>query len=172
MKLDKRIINGKRPLTCFDIEEAEKYIGKLCYMCDEYDQFHQLNLIEPTILKGVEDCEIPFHYGNKDRQAEFCLPCEWVTKEKNYRPYTLNEFLDKYKVCANIKIRQRDRTHQYFGKLIGWEFPTDPNTGKQKGDNDAIVCIGGYNFRLIQLFTDYEQYDNNLGIWLPFGVKE
>ena len=50
-------------------------------------------------------------------------------------------------------------------------FPTDPNTGKQNGDNDAIVCIGGYSFKLTELFTDYEQYDNMKDIWVPCGVE-
>ena len=170
MKLDKRIIKGKRPLTCFDIDEAEKYIGKMCYISDNYDFFCDMDLTQQKILKGVEDCEVPFHFDS-DKQAEFCLPCDWVTKEKQYRPYTLNEFLDKYVVCANIRIRQKDRTCQYFGKLIGYQFPTDPNTGKQKGDNDATVCIGGYNFKLTELFTDYEQYDNMKDIWVPCGVE-
>ena len=28
MELDKRIKEGKRPLTCFDLKEAEKFIGE------------------------------------------------------------------------------------------------------------------------------------------------
>ena len=31
MELDKRIKEGKRPLTCFDLKEAEQFIGKKGY---------------------------------------------------------------------------------------------------------------------------------------------
>ena len=162
MELDKRIINGKRPLTCFDVEEAEKYIGKLCYMCDEYDQFHQLNLIEPTILKGVEDCEIPFHYG-KDCQAEFCLPCEWVTKQKRYRPFTLNEFLHIYELGDIVTFKRKYYGHKFARIVTGYE------TNKE-GDK-AIIHIGCYSYLLSVLFADYERLNSEEGEWVPFGVE-
>ena len=34
MELDKRIKEGKRPLTCFDLKEAEKFEGKEGYFSD------------------------------------------------------------------------------------------------------------------------------------------
>ena len=155
MELDKRIINGKRPLTCFDVEEAKKYIGKLCYMCDEYNLFYQLNLIEPAILMGVEDCEIPFHYG-RDYQAEFCLPCDWVTKEK-YRPYTVKEFIDKFPVGSIITFRSkayRVIDTAMFISHCEW-------------DNTVLLCDSEYS--LEELFEEYE-YQNTLGKWVTFGV--
>ena len=166
MRLDKRIINGKRPLTCFDIEEAEKYIGKLCYMCDEYDQFHQLNLIEPTILMGVEDCEIPFHHG-KDCQAEFCLPCDWITKEKRYRPYTLMEFNDKFTVGQPIKYRRKGNE--------GWEKYLILNGYRhEQRDNRTItyIYIGSIPFTLDELFNEYEWQEHYTEDFEPFGVEE
>ena len=166
MELDKRIINGKRPLTCFDTEEAEKYIGKLCYMCDEYDQFYKLNLIEPTILKGVEDCEIPFHYG-RDYQAEFCLPCDWVTKEKQYRPYTLMEFQSKFTIGLPIKFRKKGE--------VGNEMYLILNGYVQKQLKDkTITCIyiGTYTNTLDELFNAYEWFDKDSNTWELFGVEE
>ena len=81
-------------------------------------------------------------YDNGKNQYDFFLPERYIiNSEKQFRPYTLNG------------------------------FPTDPNTGKQNGDNDAIVCIGGYSFKLTELFTDYEQYDNMKDIWVPCGVE-
>ena len=159
MKLDKRIIKGKRPLTCFDIEEAEKYIGKLCYMCDEYNLFYQLNLIEPAILMGVEDCEVPFHFDS-DKQAEFCLPCEWVTEEK-YRPCTLDDF------------------GLHIGDLIRFRRKDDHNIevctmymGYMKNNGIVKVMLGNTYYSLEELFDNYEWFDKDSNTWEPFGVEE
>ena len=159
MKLDKRIIKGKRPLTCFDIEEAEKYIGKLCYMCDEYNLFYQLNLIEPAILMGVEDCEIPFHNG-QDKQAEFCLPCEWVPEEKQFRPCTLDEF--GLNIGDLIKFRKKD-DHDF-------EICT-MYMGYLKTNSIVKVILGECYYSLEVLFNEYEWYDRDSSTWEIFGVE-
>ena len=159
MELDKRIINGKRPLTCFDIEEAEKYIGKLCYMCDEYNLFYQLNLIEPAILMGVEDCEIPFHNG-KDKQAEFCLPCEWVTEEKQFRPCTLDDF--GLHIGDLIRFRKKD-DHDF-------EICT-MYMGYLKTNSIVKVILGECYYSFEVLFNEYEWFDKDSNTWEPFGVE-
>ena len=184
MKLDKRIKKVTDIKTPFseDFEELSNYIGFNVYGTDDVNNFHNLEACFFGALKHVSDDAnysfvidngrpgdtMPFRYMILEKDLE---PKEKQYRQKQYRPYTLNEFLDKYTVCANIRIRQRDRTYQYFGKLIGYGFPTDPNTGKQNGDNDAIVCIGGYSFKLTELFTDYEQYDNMKDIWVPYGME-
>lgn len=175
MKLDERF--KILPFCCFDADKrvATNHIGKKGYFANTISYFSDINLCKYGTLGCILDeskPEEPFYMEeNKLSYGYFIPECFVKPKEKNYRPYTLNEFLDKYIICANIRIRQRDRTCQYFGKLIGYQFPTDPNTGKQKGDNDAVVCIGGYNFKLTELFTDYEQYDNMKDIWVPCGVE-
>ena len=160
MELDKRIINGKRPLTCFDIEEAEKYIGKLCYMCDEYNLFYQLNLIEPAILMGVEDCEIPFHNG-QDKQAEFCLPCEWITKEKKFRPCTLDDF--GLNIGDLIKFRKKEDHEFEIGTMY---------MGYIKTNGTVRVLLGNTYYSFEVLFNEYEWFDKDSNTWEPFGVEE
>lgn len=173
MELDKRF--KVLPFCCFGTDKrvVTNHIGKKGYFANDIDFFKSIDLCEYGTLEKIYCDEAKsFQMREKTTSFRFFIPeCFVKPKEKNYRPYTLNEFLDKYTVCANIRIRQRDRTYQYFGKLIGYEFPTDPNTGKQKGDNDAVVCIGGYSFKLTELFTDYEQYDNMKDIWVPCGVE-
>lgn len=173
MELDKRF--KVLPFCCFGADKkcVTNHIGKKGYFANEISSFRDINSCTYGTLERVF-CDRANSFQIKENKTEysFFIPEYFVKpKEKQYRPYTLNEFLDKYSVCANIRIRQRDRACQYFGKLIGYEFPTDPNTGKQKGDNDATVCIGGYNFKLTELFTDYEQYDNMKDIWVPCGVE-
>lgn len=163
MELDKRIIKGKRPLTCFDIEEAEKYIGKLCYMCDEYNLFYQLNLIEPTILRGVEDCEIPFHYGS-DYQAEFCLPCDWATKEKRYRPYTIDEFYERFSIGQPIRYRRKGDVLVRCLILNGY--------ADSKRDAEGTIYIGDIPYALDELFNKYEWHEHYTDDFKPFGVEE
>lgn len=164
MNLDPRILPGKRPLTCFDTEQAEKYIGKLCYICDEYDYFHALAQIKPTILNGVEDCEVPFHYGS-DRQAEFCLPCEWVKQEPKYRPYTIKDFEKAF-----LKDEFED-----FIIFRDKDYPEDVYTMRYNGNfkkgNLEYICLGAKNFSFECLLENYEvaNYD---GDFVPFGVLE
>ena len=173
MELDKRF--KVLPFCCFGTEKrvVTTHIGEKGYFANNIDFFKNIDLCIYGTLEAVHgDQAESFEMRENRKFFRYFIPeCLVKPKEKNYRPYTLNEFLDKYIICANIRIRQRDRTCQYFGKLIGYQFPTDPNTGKQKGDNDAIVCIAGYNFKLTELFTDYEQYDNMKDIWVPCGVE-
>lgn len=158
MKLDTRIMDGKRPLTCYDTDEAEKYIGKLCYISDEYDQFRALELIKPTILKGVEDCGVPFHY-DKDFQAEFCLPCEWVTEEKKYRPFTIEEFCNEGFEIVVFRDKD-DQSLEYHVRYNGY----------RKCDNVYKVILGNISYLLNDLFEDYEYLDSD-GNWKPFGKE-
>ena len=159
MELDKRIINGKRPLTCFDIDEAEKYIGKMCYISDNYDFFCDMDLTQQKILKGVEDCEVPFHFDS-DKQAEFCLPCDWVTKEKQYRPCTLDDF------------------GLHIGDLIRFRRKDDHNIevctmymGYMKNNGIVKVMLGNTYYSLEELFDNYEWFDKDSNTWEPFGVE-
>ena len=159
MELDKRIINGKRPLTCFDIDEAEKYIGKMCYISDNYDFFCDMDLTQQKILKGVEDCEVPFHFDS-DKQAEFCLPCDWVTKEKQYRPCTLDGF--GLNIGDLIKFRKKD-DHDF-------EICT-MYMGYLKTNSIVKVILGECYYSFEVLFNEYEWFDKDSNKWEPFGVE-
>ena len=159
MELDKRIINGKRPLTCFDIDEAEKYIGKMCYISDNYDFFCDMDLTQQKILKGVEDCEVPFHFDS-DNQAEFCLPCDWVTKEKQYRPCTLDDF--GLNIGDLIRFRKKD-DHDF-------EICT-MYMGYLKTNSIVKVILGECYYSLEVLFNEYEWFDKDSNTWEKFGVE-
>ena len=39
MNLDPRIIEGKRPLDCFDTDAAKEFIGKACYFGINIEDF-------------------------------------------------------------------------------------------------------------------------------------
>ena len=55
MELDSRIKEGKRPLMCFDIEEAEQFIGKNGYFSDCLYKFQNLDDCSKSILHCVDN---------------------------------------------------------------------------------------------------------------------
>ena len=167
MELDKRIKEGKRPLTCFDLKEAEEYVGKKCYISNEYDFFRDVDFTQQKILSGVEDCETPFHYDS-DKQAEFCLPCDWVKEpEKKYRPYSLEEFLEIFDVGDQIEFRYKvsdDVKHAMFTGYI-----TDVERIDDKTPGACEIMLGIFHYSLLDLFKDFERFYN--GRWWPFGIE-
>ena len=167
MELDKRIKEGKRPLTCFDLKEAEEYVGKKCYISNEYDFFRDLDFTQQKILNGVEDCETPFHYDS-DKQAEFCLPCDWVKEpEKKYRPYSLEEFLEIFDVGDQIEFRYKDTDDVKHAMFTG--YITDVKRIDDKTPGACEVMLGIFHYSLLDLFKDLERFYN--GRWWPFGTE-
>ena len=159
MNLDPRIIEGKRPLTCFDLEEAEEYVGKKCYISNEYDFFRNLDFTQQRILNGVEDCETPFHYDS-DKQAEFCLPCDWVKDpEKKYRAFTLTEWINQHEIGQIIHYRSKSEEVEAHIMYMG--------TYHHKGK--GTIVLGVASFTLDCLFEDCEIEIN--GEWQPFGTE-
>lgn len=164
MILDSRIKEGKRPLTCYDIDEAEGYLGKMCYMSDNYDFFRNLDLTQQKILNGVEDCEEPFHY-DQDKQAEFCLPCEWVQlpKAPEFEQYTLDTWEQEFEPGDVIIFRRKENTfdeEDYF-KFLYSGYVKHP-------DNCIRVVLGPWLFSFDELLTYQINRDGN---WEPFGRK-
>ena len=53
MELDKRILPGKRPLTCFDTEEAKKFIGEKGYFNHNLSRFCYLKNCTPAYLRNI-----------------------------------------------------------------------------------------------------------------------
>ena len=100
MNLDLRIIEGKRVLTPFDIEEAKAFLGKECYFSNAYCTFEDLNSIPKAILQYVSDNkDASDPYKTACYYYPFCLPCEWVKEpEKKWRAYTIAEFQEAFTV--------------------------------------------------------------------------
>ena len=87
MNLDPRIIEGKRVLTPFDIEEAEQFNGLSGYFSNVTDDFRHLE----NAAHGVLDLtfgEYPYRYIDDEGIAStggclYFLPDAWVMKELN-----------------------------------------------------------------------------------------
>lgn len=168
MKLDTRIMDGKKPLNCFDTEEAESYVGKECYFSNDVFPFANMSdktnralIYKGSLLKVWPDGSDPYETDSQ-RFYTFCLPCEWVTetKEKQYRPYTIDEFCNEgFEI---IVFRERDYpSMEYHVRYNGY----------RKCDNVYKVILGNISYTLSDLFEDFEFLDSD-GEWKPFGVKE
>lgn len=170
MELDKRIKEGKRPLTCFDVEEAIQFIGKECYFAHEIEVFENLDRCYFSRLLGFDTCDksIPFAVANASRDYEFFIPEDWVLPEepeKKYRAFSLNEFSELYAIGDVVTYRIKDCETIEQSMLIGFQSSDDEDI-----PGDGYVLIGNCRYSLKELFNNYElNYQNK---WQPFGVIE
>lgn len=104
MELDKRIKEGKRPLTCIDVKQAREFVGKECIFSDffinylDIEKFNIDNDNEHTGILSIDDNSSDYIFINDRNKSRyrFILPLEWVKLEepkKKYRPFSLEEFL-------------------------------------------------------------------------------
>lgn len=180
MKLDSRIIEGKRPLTCFDAEVAKQFIGKIGFFTDSLKDFCNLNKIKMSGLQNVwlndADCFITSVTGYK-----YFLPEEWV-KEKEpepvWKPYDLDAWRnDNFRIGSAITFRIKPKKEQDSKNTI---VKTMIYLGREEHSNDLndiFIYIGtiGYSFKY--LFENYEIFDDKYEKpgcprWRPFGYQE
>ena len=173
MELDKRIMSGKKPLTCFDAEQARNFIGKKCYLTNDISLFSDLNEFKnvewgnTTVYEGVVDTltnintEVTLIFETSYRRWRFCIPCEWVKEpEKKYRAYTLEEFIGDVNLGLEPWIRMRSVGTNKECKFL--------YTGYQETEVGEYICLGCFQFDFVSLFQNYEICIN--GEWQPFGV--
>lgn len=178
MELDKRIKEGKKPLTCFDTEQARNFMGKKCYLTNDISIFSDLDRFKET--EGCSDApyvgvidrltninkELSMVFDTTFLRWKFCIPCEWVEEEKKepkYRPYTIKDF---EKAFLNDEFDD-------FIILRDKNYPDDIYTlrynGNFKKGNFEYICLGAKNFSFESLFVNYE-VANTDGDFVPFGV--
>ena len=190
MELDSRIIDGKRPLTCFDTEQAKEFIGKECYFSDHLCTFNELldaySYVTADILVSKEkylyvgelltvgDSDGSCYEAGINGEAEwfqFCLPCEWVKEsEKKYRPFSIEEWKFKHSVGNTILYRYKGT---YCGDhceaelmYLGYIKPLDGITD-EAGKGQIVLGNNAHGLQI--LFDDYEIWAD--GEWKPFGVE-
>ncbi len=178
MKLDKRIKEGKRPLNCFDTEQAKQFIGKKCYFSDDATDFMDLDKADGDSMFYVAELQNIWtaeEYCFADNSNDWCfiLPCEWVEEEKKepekkYRPYSLEEFLEIFDVGDQIEFRYKDADDVKHAMFTG--YITDVERIDDKTPGACEVMLGIFHYSLLDLFKDFERFYN--GRWWPFGVLD
>lgn len=173
MKLDSRIIEGKKPLSCFDTVEADKFIGEQGYFSDNIEAFSNMSSLTKDVLKAVslsENDQMP--YITKITSWKYFLPEQWVKKsEKKYRPFSIEEWKFKHSVGNTILYRYKgtycDDHREAEVMYLGYVKPLDGVTDEAgKGE----LVLGNESLGLQNLFNNYEIWAD--GEWKPFGVIE
>ena len=180
MELDKRIKEGKRPLTCFDLKEASDFVNKTGYFANEFDYFSDLSKATECCseiyygkLYGIkENKRCVFKYLSTDYSREssyrFFIPEDWVLpEEKKYRPYTLAEWIDQHEIGEVIHYRNKSEGIEFRHMYMGYAFGKGKDITKI---NVGTVTLGVANYSFNYLFEDYEIEIN--GEWRPFGVLD
>ena len=166
MELDPKIKVKKIFDVFSDFEEVKKFYGKEVYCADFIENFSNLKLYtDKTKLKIFfpQECK-PFLCGG--RQHRYVLPCDFVEQEKQYRAFTIDEFLNHFDMGEVIVFRSKAKP----GYTCHVLFVGYVENGK---DNEVAIILGQHRYSLNDLFTNYE-YDGecNCDNWFSFGVEE
>lgn len=170
MELDKRIIEGKKPLDCFDAENKElikPFLNKEGYFSNNLENFCLLDGCFKRLLSNVFKERKSCFTDDEGRYWKFFLPVEWVKEpEKKYRAFTLAEWVDKHGIGDVVIYRSKksdgiELHHMYVGYACGIGKNID-----EIGVGTLTLGVASYTFDY--LFEDFELFYN--GRWLPFGV--
>ena len=172
MKLDSRILEGKKPLDCFDVDIAKQFIGHEGYFCDHRSGFTNIyNLVKDVLRDITPDdnyCEV---YKTNCTSWEYFLPEEWIKEpeekpEKKYRPFTLAEWIDEHEIGEVIHFRDKDYKQQFNVMYAGYIIDSGEDIQDIRTVGRIVFMYTGYF--LEELFKDYEICIN--GEWQPFGI--
>ena len=163
MELDEKIKIPTIYNLFSDVDEVKKYYGKEVFCADFLENFSNLKLYTSRkILKRFypQECK-PYLCGGQ--QYRFILPCEFVEQVKQYRPLTIDKFLNRFDIGEVIVFRSKAMPDYVLHLLlVGYV-----ENGK---DNEVSIILGQHRFSLKELFSSYEYSDGDN--WFPFGVEE
>lgn len=105
MKLDPRIYKDKKPLDCFDIQKAKKFLGVKGYFSPYIDYFSDLKLAHYGTLLDIDDKSDTPYGAYDDKYYAFFLPSAWVKSTEEQQQFAddvwklstlIHEFVDCY----------------------------------------------------------------------------
>lgn len=179
MTLDPKIIEGKKPLTGFDVDEAQDFIGEEGFFSNRVGDFEALYHTRQGTLKetvvSIED--FPFLAG--DNTYRYFLPRKWVMDiepkpEPEWKPYDIKSWEKHYDIGDAVEYRRKetfDKEHENV-RLVAYLGHADyVNSGK------TLILLGDSWCTFEELFENYEihdyRYNNNHRVeWRRFGYRE
>lgn len=170
MKLDDRIINPLEIYSPVNVMLAQVYIGQSGIFSNDSQDFENLKNAKLRVLTSLELREgYTKRFCGDGFWYEYFLPLANVEpeKEKKYRPYTLQEFCDKFTVGQPIKFRQKGK--------VGWErYLILDGYNHEQYENRTVtyIHIGAIPYTLEELFNAYEWQEHYTEDFKPFGVEE
>ena len=173
MELDERIIEGKKPLDCFDAENEElikPFLNKEGYVSNNLENFCLLDgcfkRLLSNVSKEVKDCFKTSINGGDGGNWKYFLPVEWVKEsEKKYRVFTLAEWIEQHEIGDVIHYRNKSEGIEFRHMYMGYAFGKGKDITKY---NIGTLTLGVANYSFDYLFEDYEI--EIYGEWQPFGV--
>lgn len=160
MKLDKRILAGKKYLDCFDTDTATEFVGEKCYFGEDITDFKDISKLPYSMLYSVDNSAAPYTYYEDgiEHCTGFTLPCAWVKESKGeYRPYTLKEFIKEYSLGEEVIVKRNSNNQIRHGLFLEYI------------ENNQEVRLGSYWYRFEELVNGYELYTGKG--WRPFGIE-
>ena len=170
MKLDERILDGKKPLDCFDAENSElikPFLNKEGYFSNNLENFCLLDGCFKRLLSNVFKERKSCFNDDEGRDWKFFLPVEWVKEpEEKYRAFTLAEWVNQHEIGEVIHYRDKDYKQEFCVMYSGYIIDDGEDIQDVRTIGRIVLMFTGYF--LEELFKDYEiEID---GKWLPFGV--
>lgn len=170
MKLDERILDGKKPLDCFDAENSElikPFLNKEGYFSNNLENFCLLDGCFKRLLSNVFKERKSCFTDDEGRDWKFFLPVEWVKEpEEKYRAFTLAEWVNQHEIGEVIHYRDKDYKQEFCVMYSGYIIDDGEDIQDVRTIGRIVLMFTGYF--LEELFKDYEiEID---GKWLPFGV--
>ena len=172
MKLDERILDGKKPLDCFDAENSElikPFLNKEGYFSNNLENFCLLDGCFKRLLSNVFKERKSCFTDDEGRDWKFFLPVEWVKEpEEKYRAFTLAEWVNQHEIGEVIHYRDKDYKQEFCVMYSGYIIDDGEDIQDVRTIGRIVLMFTGYF--LEELFKDYEICIN--GEWQPFGVLE
>lgn len=172
MKLDPRIVSISHILSPIETEEAEEYIGEMCYFADGFYTFSDLDKCPKGKLDKIhyDSKDFPYEWTEDFEQYTYILPVKFVKKPKEdkYVPFeTLNDLRD-YKIHIGdvIQIRPFDAQDIQYSTIVT-SITFEHNT-----EELIEIVLGSTTYSFASLYDHYLFLLDNE--WVPFGkrVKE
>ena len=164
MELDKKI-KVKKIFDCFsDFEEVKKYFNKAVYCADFIENFSNLERYTNTFIFKefhLQECK-PFLCSGQ--QYRFILPAEFVEQEKQYRAFTIDEFMREFTIGNIVTFRHKVNKNAEY-RVIYNGYRIDSNS-------EFLVYFGIWRYTLQELFNQYELLNSATAKWQLFGVEE
>lgn len=167
MNLDKRIRNITDIQSV--INSNKEVIGKKGYFADNIGKFKDLSKCRHgTVNSYREDDKCFCHtmcFTNRENDitwfSYFIPEDSLIPIEKNYRPFSLDEFVNQYSLGDEIIVRRKSDKDKIRHRLF-IEYT--------ENEEQEEVRLGSFFFNFKELLDKYEVYTGEG--WKPFGLLE
>ena len=171
MELDKRIwvLTDIKSVTdgCPDCE----LMTKKGYFANSIFDFKELSRFcvygEYAGWREHNQCFLCEQAGDETYYSYFLPEADLKPVEKKYRPFSLDEFSNIFKVGDLVEFRYKDSDEVKCAMFTG--YITDVERIDDKTPGAVELMLGIFHYSLYSLFEDFEWFYN--GKWQPFGTE-